>query len=158
MSEIKKPMFKPGDIVAIKDEVNSSEIALELSNHTTHFLDVMFKWKKNFMKVSGTGKALSSSEPQAESRSFWCRVEENDWHWNENWLRLITEAEKPRFKTGDWVKLKDDIKPFGTKDEIILWKNKFMKVNNVVYVGYEYRYHVKDNIQQWPESWLDKVE
>jgi hypothetical protein len=153
------PRFNVGDTVILKKSIVSQKKAREFSS-SLFFNPDMLDWTARPMRVC---------EVQKRERGFICFVAENNWVWHQNWLTLVKKAEKPKFKVGDWVIIKEEIvnrenaseltsHTVFFHDNMLVWKKNFMKIASVhpTYRGYKYR--VRENNCSWAEEWLNKVE
>jgi hypothetical protein len=171
--ECEKPMFKEGDRIMLKEEIDSPDVAYKLSN--SYFDIRMMAWKGIIMKlermlpIGYTGR--------------WCYlVNENTVYWCEEWLEKVEvdekifESMKPKFSVGDWVILKEEIEYIGDAYRIsdhikfskhmLGLKNRFMKIREVRKMAWlesegaiiSFFYRVNENEHHWHEKWLDKVE
>jgi hypothetical protein len=161
---IKKPKFEIGDEVMVLEEI------INPAGNPGFYLDM------NIYK----GKAAIISEvfPVGEYRSCynrepWYRLEGiSHLAWTERWLKLVKKRKEPKFKEGEWVKLKEEVDSVQKANELasnplldnmlfidmMPWKNKFMKIKDVQRIFGDYVYLVKDNTKFWHENWLEKVE
>jgi hypothetical protein len=115
------------------------------------------------------GKLMTIKSITHDQRLSFCTVFENTWRWDLNWFRIMKtgKGRKPKFRLGDWVILKESINsPIGPENtfslilrqEMLIWKNRFMKINYTNTKKEGSMYHVHENYLSWLEDWLEKVE
>jgi hypothetical protein len=76
---------------------------------------------------------------------------------NEIFLELVEKRPEPKFKEGEWVKLKDHTEGLH-QGMFMRFCNKFMKIESAKPSFGGWDYTVRENNALWRESWLDKLE
>jgi hypothetical protein len=147
-----RPKFKLGDVVMLRDDAASLKSEIPL-------FDTMAEWKGRRMTVKQCDQYVLFYE--------------NKYFWSPIWFKLVEKAKKPKFKVGDWVRLKDNFLrdnfitstdqinkfaylPF--HPEMHLWTNRFMKIIASDMSTQGFIYYVKENKMPWGESWFEKIE
>jgi len=158
-SEDLQPVFKVGDLVKIHKPDPSKKITYPAPWHMTGWtIDGAMDKYDNFVGRI-TGKASWGNDFKVEDGG--------NWWFNEAWLEFAYEEEKTkmkkeaRFKVGDLVKVKKEIKHVNTGK--VLWmgcmdeyKGKTTKVTKVDTDG---TYHLDGCWTWWfDDEWLEKVE
>jgi hypothetical protein len=183
VKEVKPPKFKEGDWVIIKESINDERAAGVICPHLHMYRDDFNSWKHRPMRISHFNTITFKNEKNhtRSTDQYYYSVDENRERWAEEWLEKIKFDYKkvnkavPRFKLGEWVKLKQSINSPESAQNMskeffrrlmLSYKNRFMKIRMInrrvlIYdkkVIVAFSYHVKENDYTWPEAWLEKVE
>jgi hypothetical protein len=158
MGRQNKPKFKVGEKVLFMQDFMNHDDKIYSDCKFMNFLDQHFGVAleiRNLTSVNGSRAYFV--------KGFYGLIPE----------RCLRKAPKPKFKEGDWVKLKKDI--ISVKEaleainrskfpvvyfdkDMLLWQCRFMKIERIHLMPHGSIYCVKENGIGWYEAWLDKVE
>jgi hypothetical protein len=156
MIAINEPKFNKGD-----------KVFLNISRSLRKYLTLYFGRDFAAFASRNKEKFLEISSVHSSTDLHWYYVKGYDKSILEKYLQKLKDSE-PKFKIGDWVMLRSDIYSlqshilFSTimdfHDDMFKWKNRFMKITDAKQGVDGWAYQVKENIWDWHESWLEKVE
>jgi hypothetical protein len=151
---IQKPKFQVGDEVIVLNNIITSEDGLA-------FTSEMKRWTRKTAIIKDIIPIGGDDRFEVDNEEPWYFFDDCNWMWAESWLKFVKKGKKPKFKVGEWVVLKEDIKLVGNDGTILWWKRKylkkFMKINRIIRHAKCIQYAVNENSSIWDEVHLKKV-